>query len=304
MPSRRQLQRTIVAVGLLVLIALSGCAGLFDTDSSTPSAAEPSTPTPSMAETPTSSVTQTSVTSPTASTTTLTDRLPAGLNDTGVHNVTRVIHAHQATAIKTPGVVTHMTNTDVGNISIVASVRVVTATNLTRVQYVSRGQRTVGNETQNTTTVIAANGTSVRQYTVTDGKVTLDNRRNRTELFDRALRGLSTARGPLQGTLRRGNFTVSSDDSLDDTTAVTLRADRYAGGQRYEAQNVVAYNATVRITADGLIRSATERIIIETTGNEDQYSFTYEFKSQPVKLPPIPQVPAHIRVESGNTSDG
>jgi hypothetical protein len=217
--------------------------------------------------------------------------------------VTQVIRAHQEAVIETPGVATHITDTKTSGISIVASVRVAAGPNLTRVQYVSQGQQTTGNETQNTTTVIAANGTSTRQYTVTDGEVTLDNRRNRTELFDQALRGLSTARGPLQGTLQRGNFTVDSSDERDGTTAVTLRATRYAGGQRYDAQNVVAYNATVRITADGLIRSATERIVVERNGNESRYNFTYEFKPQPVDLPRIPQVPANIRLESGGTPD-
>jgi hypothetical protein len=293
MPSRRQLQRTVIAVGLFVLVALSGCAGLFPTDSPTPPTAEPSTSTPL--------VTQTSTASPTTPETTVPSQLPARLNDTGVRNVTQVIRAHQEAVIETPGVATHITDTKTSGISIVASVRVAAGPNLTRVQYVSQGQQTTGNETQNTTTVIAANGTSTRQYTVTDGEVTLDNRRNRTELFDQALRGLSTARGPLQGTLQRGNFTVDSSDERDGTTAVTLRATRYAGGQRYDAQNVVAYNATVRITADGLIRSATERIVVERNGNESRYNFTYEFKPQPVDLPRIPQVPANIRLESGGT---
>lgn len=188
-------------------------------------------------------------------------------------------------------------------ISVGASVRVAAGTNLTRVQYVSHGQRTTENETQNATTAIIANETSVRQYTVTDGNVTLDNSRNRTELFDRSLRGLSTARGPLQGALRRGNFTVASGNELDSTTTVTLRADQYAGGQLYDAQNVAAYNATIRITPDGLIRSATEHIVVERNGNESRYSFTYEFTSQPVDIPRIPQVPANIQLESGDTAD-
>ncbi len=207
-----------------------------------------------------------------------------------------------ANAIETPGVVTHQTDMKGSGIAVVASVRVTAGTNLTRVRYVSQGQRTTGNETQNTTTAIIANETSVRQYAVTGGNVTLDNRRNRTELFDRSLRGLSTARGPLQGALRRGNFTVTSSDEVDGTTTVTLRADQYAGGQLYDPQNVVAYNATIRISGDGLIRAATERIVAKRDGNARRYSFTYEFTPQPVDLPRIPRVPANIQLESGDAA--
>jgi hypothetical protein len=293
---------------LLVLVVLSGCAGLSDIGSSTPSPSESSTPSPSPTATQTPSPSPTATQTPSPSTTatqtpTSPEQLPSGLTDAGVRNVTQLIRTHKANAIETPGVVTHMTDMKGSGISVVASVRVAAGTNLTRVQYVSQGERTTGNETQNTTTAIIANETSVRQYTVTDGNVTLDNRRNRTELFDRALRGLSTARGPLQGALRRGNFTVTSSDEVDSTTTVTLRADQYAGGQLYDAQNVVAYNATIRITADGLIRSATERIVVERNGNESGYSFTYEFTSQPVDLPRIPQVPANIQLDSGDTAD-
>ncbi len=295
-PSRRQLQRTVVAIGLVVLIALSGCAGLSDTDSSTPGTADPTTSTPTGTQTPTAS--------PTTPNTTVPEELPAGLNDTGVQNVTQVIRSHRTSAIKTPGVVTHETDTKASDISVVASVRVAADTNLTRVQYVSQAQRTTENGTRNTTTAITANETAVRQYTVTEREVTLDNRRNRSQLFDRALRGLSTARSGLQGTLQRGNFTVSSGETLDGTTTVTLQAGRYAGGQRYDAENVVTYNATVRLTADGLIRSATERIVAVRDGTESRYSFTYEFNSQSVDLPRVPQVPANVQLESGDTSDG
>ena len=300
MPSREQMQRTVIAVGLLVLISLSGCAGLSDTNSSTPSTVESTASPPSTVE-PTAS--PPSVTDPTTSNKTLPNQFPAGLTDAGVGNVTKVIRAHQEAVIKTPGVVTHVTDTGTSNISINASVRVAAVTNLTRVQYVAHSQRRTANGTQNSTTVIAANETSVRQYTVTGEVVMLDNRRNRTELFDRALRGLSAARNPLQGTLQRGNFTVTSGGNPDDTTAIMLRADQYAGGQRYNAQNIVAYNATVRITGNGLIHSATERIVAGRNNNKRQYNFTYEFNSRSVTLPRVPQVPKSIQLNSATASD-
>lgn len=175
--------------------------------------------------------------------------------------------------------------------------------NLTRVRYVSRSQRVAGAETENRTTVVAANGTAVRQYTVAGGDVALDNTRNRTGLFDRSLRGLSTATNPLRGALRRGNFTVAGVNDRDDATVVTLRADRYAGGQLYAAENVAAYNATVRITTDGVIRSATERIVSRADGSERRYGFTYEFEPRPVDLPRVPRVPAEIRVGSDDPAN-
>ncbi|MFC7134885.1 MULTISPECIES: hypothetical protein [Salinibaculum] len=162
----------------------------------------------------------------------------------------------------------------------------------------AQAQNTIDNETENRTTVIAANKTSVRQYTVNAGNVTLDNRRERTQLFDRALRGLSTATSPLQGTLRRGNFTVTNVTDRGDTSLLTLRAARYAGGQLYNPQNVVAYNATIQLTTDGLVRSATERIAVQRDGRSGQYSLTYRFDERPVALPQVPQVPADIQAQS------
>jgi hypothetical protein len=181
---------------------------------------------------------------------------------------------------------------------VVATVRVTAARNLTRVRYVAQAQNTIDNETENTTTVVAANETSVRQYTVNAGNVTLDNRRERTQLFDRALRGLSTATSPLQGTLQRGNFTVTTVTDRGDTSLLTLRADRYAGGQLYNPQNVVAYNASLQLTTDGLVRSVTERITVQRDGRSGQYSLTYRFDERPVALPPVPQVPADVRAQS------
>ncbi|QLH77869.1 hypothetical protein HZS55_11415 [Halosimplex rubrum] len=216
--------------------------------------------------------------------------------DSGVRNVTRLVHTHQANVIETAGVVTHTTNSTLRDGALVATVRAAAEPNLTRVRYVSRSHRVVDGERRNRTSVIAANGTAVRQYTVAGGNVSLDNTRNRTELFDRALRGLSTAANPLRGTLRRGNFSVADVDERDDATVVTLRADRYAGGQLYDAENVASYDATVRITTDGLIRSATERVVSRVDGNERRYGFTYRFEPRSVDLPRVPQVPAETRV--------
>ncbi|WP_181687066.1 hypothetical protein [Halorhabdus salina] len=196
---------------------------------------------------------------------------------------------------------THQTNTTIRNLSVVASVRVTAEANLKRVLYVAQSQRTAENEAQNSTTVIAANETVVRQSTVSGGNVTLDNSRNRTDLFDRSLRGLSTATSPLRGALRRGNFSITSVDDGETTSSVTLRADRYAGGKLFDAGNVVAYNATVRITTDGLIVSATERIVAQRNDTENRYDFSYEFEPRPVALPAVPQVPANVRVESGDS---
>lgn len=295
MPSRRQLQRTVVAVGLLVLVALSGCAGLSDTGSSTPSPVGPATATPSVTQTPTASPAMPNATS--------SHKFPAGLNDTAVRNVTQVVRAHQETAIETQGIVTHTTDSTTRGRSVNASVRVAAETNLTRVRYLSQAQAVTENETRNTTTAIVANETSVKQYTAVNGNITLDNRQNRTDLFDRALRGLSTGTNPLRGMLRRGNFTVTDESGPKNAEPVTLRSDRYAGGRLFDDENVVAYNATVQITADGLVRSAAEHIVAQRDGNESQYSFTYDFEPQSVDILPVPQVPADIRIRSGTTSN-
>jgi hypothetical protein len=275
---------------LLVSFALAGCAG-----SSTPSTADTATPTASATETP--------ALTPSAPNQTASDRLPAGFNETGVGNVSEATRTHQTQALETPGVVTQTTNSTARGRSVTAAVRVSATADATRVRYVSEAQARTANGTRDTTSVVAANGTSVRQYTVTDGNVTLDNRRNRTELFDRAFRGLTTGTNPLRGTLRRGNFTLATNDHTTDTGAVTFRADRYVGDRLYDGESVVAYNATVRVTADGLIRSATETIVARQNGSESRYRFTYDFAPQSVDLPAVPQVPADIRAQSGAASD-
>ncbi|QGN07889.1 hypothetical protein Hrd1104_11660 [Halorhabdus sp. CBA1104] len=298
MPSTKRPARTALVVGLLVLVALSGCVGLSDTDSPTPTPAEPTTPSPSVTQTPTPTAASPTATATPTPTTTASDRFSPGLTDTGVRNVTQLLRTHQARAIDTPGVLTHTTNMTLRNISLVTPVRVTADANLTRVLYASQSRRTTENTTHNSTTVLAANGTAVRQYTVTDGNVTLDNRRNRTQLFDRSLRGLSTATSPLRGALRRGNFSIATVDDGEDPNTVILRADRYAGGQLFDARNVVAYNATVRIGADGLIRSATERIVAQRNGTANRYEFSYAFEPRAVDLPAVPEVPADIRSDS------
>jgi len=317
MPSIRRPRRPAVAVALVILVALSGCAGLTDTGSST---AEPLSPTPSPtpasspaptetsapptegspSTTPTATQTPTSPTGPTP-TAPSNNRLAPGVAESGFQNATRAILGHQTVAADTPGVVTHTTNSTVQGQAVIATVRVTATSDLTRVQYVAQAQTRIENETENTTTVIAANDTSVRQYTVNAGNVTLDNRRERTQLFDRALRGLSTATSPLQGTFRRGNFTITGVTDRGDTSLVTLHADRFAGGQLYSPQNVVAYNATIRLTTDGLVRSVTERIAVQRNGRDGQYDFTYRFNERPVDLPAAPQVPADIRTRSNAT---
>jgi hypothetical protein len=320
MPSTQRPKRTAVAVALLALVALSGCSALSDTDSPTPTTADTPTPTASATQptttaaaptdTPTPAPTPTSELTPRDTPTTTdpsppsADALPPGLTDTGARNVRELTDAHEAAAARTPGVVTHTTNTTVRGLSVVATVRVAAEANLTRVRYVSRAQRSTADGARNVTTVVAANETSVKQFTAADGNVTLDNRLNRTDLFDRSLRGLSTASNPIRGALQRGNFTVADSRERDGETVLTLRSDRYVGSRLYDPENVVSYDATLRLTADGLVRSASERIVAQRSGNRSEYTFTYEFEPRPVALPAVPQVPPDLRAQSADsTSD-
>ncbi|WP_135665172.1 hypothetical protein [Halorhabdus rudnickae] len=302
MPSTKQPYRAALAVVLLVLVGLSGCAGVSDTGSPTQTAVEATSPTSSATQTPTATPTATPAGAE-------LDRFPAGLTDSGVRNVTQLLRTHKTAAIETPGiltqttnrtgVLTQTTNRTLRNFSVVTSTRVATDTNLTRIRYVTRGQRTIENQVQNSTTALAANETTVRQYTVRDGNSTLDNRRNRTTLFNRSFRTLSTATSPLGGVLRHGNFSLIRVDDSETNNTVTLRADQYESGKLFEARNVVAYNATVQMTTEGLIKSATERIVAKRNGTENRYRFTYEFEPQSVDLPAVPQIPADVRIESG-----
>ncbi len=214
-----------------------------------------------------------------------------------------MVDVHRARAVATPGVAAHTTNATAGGRHVLATAQVAGTANLTRVRYVSQSRTATGNGTRATVTVIAANETTVGQYTAVNGNVTLDDRRNRTEVFDRSLRGLSTATNPLRGTLRRGNFTVVDAETVDGTELLTLRADRYAGGQLYETSDVANYTATVRVTGDGLIRSATERIVGTAAVDGRRYEFAYRFEPTAVDLPPTPRIPEEIRAAADTAND-
>lgn len=302
-----------MTLGLVVLLCLAGCGSVSDsqaTPDSTTLATNESTTVASpssVASTtrPTATPPSTATSSP-SSTPATVEQVPVGINSEGVENVSAVIAGHEARLVATPGVVTHSTNATLGGRSVVASVRVAATSNLTRVRYVSRAEASTENGTRTVVEAITANETTVGQYAAVNGNVTLDNRQNRSGVFEMALPGLSTAANPLRGTLSRGEFTVTNVTTVDGTDLVTLRSDRYVGERPLASSNVANYTATVQVTESGLIRSATERIVGTVDGDRRYYIYTYRFAPMTVDLPPSPRIPEEVRVSergSINTTD-
>ncbi|MFC7166053.1 hypothetical protein [Halospeciosus flavus] len=232
----------------------------------------------------------TSVAQPTASPNSTTnqpvhaelDQLPAGLNESGVANVSRVVAAHQANVARQPGQIVSRTNGSLGGLVVVANTTAVATANLTQIHYESQSVTYRPNRTTNRTTIITANATAMSQRVVVDGNVTLANTRNRTAAFDRALRGLSTATNPIRGALQRGNYTIAAVSTADGRQVITLRSTTYAGGKLFDDENVTQYNATIRLTQNGTVLSVTERIEGTTAGHKRHYYYSFEFTPKPV----------------------
>jgi hypothetical protein len=299
-----------VTIGLVLLITLAGCAGLGpgspspttvapqqSTDQTTtepptsigspqPTAtptAQGSTPTTS----PTTDDTTTTSVQATATKTELEATLPSGISRNGIENVSQVLSVHQSQLATRPGTVKTHTNATLGNRTVLADVTVNATSNLTRVRYEGRSQTRTPNETGNRTTILYGNETAVVQRVTVDGNVTLANTKNRSDVFDRALRGLATATNPLRGVLRRGEFTVTEVDQVHGTSVIVLQADAYSGGNLARAENVEQYEATVRVTANGTVLSASESVVGTTNSRTQHYRFSYEFTPQPVDPSPL-----------------
>ena len=293
-----------VTLGLVVLIALAGCAGISPgspsqtTDATHQSVGqtttEPSTsirPQPTATPTtqsstptasPTSDHTTTTSVQATATKTELEATLPSGISRDGIENRSRVLSVHQAQLAARSGTVTTHTNATLGNRTVLADVTVNATSDLTRVRYEGQSVTRTPNETVNRTTILYGNETTVAQYVSVDGNVTLANTKNRSDVFDQALRGLATATNPLRGVLRRGEFSVTEVGQVNGTSVIVLRADTYTGGNLMPAENVDQYEATVRITANGTVLSASESVVGTKNSKTQYYRFSYEFTPQPV----------------------
>lgn len=264
---------------VVLLVALAGCGGLSSPPADSPTASPTATATVTPTATPTATPTPTPA--PSAA-------FPRGIDSTGVTNVTAVLATHRANVAATAGVVTHRTNASLAGRTVVSNVTAAATANLTRVRYESRSRTVEPNTTRTRLTVISANATNVSQHVVADGNVTLNNTLARGDTYDTALTGLATATSPLRGVLRRGNFTVTDVTETNGTRVVTLDADSYAeSGRLYDPENVASYDATLRITADGTVLSANERIVGTEPTDGRYYVFDYAFAPGPVSPSPV-----------------
>ncbi|MFB6175677.1 MAG: hypothetical protein ABEI99_00770 [Halobaculum sp.] len=267
---------TVAVAAVAVVVLLAGCSGVGNqstprsttTDSQTPTAAATSTDRPVSAAT-----------------------LPPGVNSTGVENASRLVAAHESAVIREGGRVETTTNATLGAGPILSETERTATPNLTTVRYDARvtGEGVAGASVREVT--IYGNETSVRQRVTVDGNVTTATVRNRTDTFDVALVGLATARNPVRGALRRGNFSVTGVERTDEGAVLTLRADEYDGGRLVAPANVSGYTATVRVTTDGLVRSVSERIEPVDGVAFGGYRFDYQYRA--ADSPPEPPTPAN-----------
>jgi len=201
--------------------------------------------------------------------------------------VSQVLSAHQSQVAARPGTVETHTNATIGNRTVLADVTVNATADLTRVRYEGRSVTRSANETVNRTTILYGNETAVAQHVTADGNVTLANTKNRSDVFDRALRGLATATNPIRGVLSRGEFTVTDVGQVQGTSVIVLRADAYTGKNLVRAENVRQYEATIRVTTNGTVLSANESLVGTTDAEMEYYRFSYDFDPRPVDPDPL-----------------
>lgn len=288
----RPRSRTWTTLALLAVVVLAGCAGAgpttqTPTDSATATPSTGLTPTANGTGTTTGAVTETDTNNDADTTDDLAASRPPGVDEDGVGNLTKLVLAHRESVVATPGVVEGHTNVTRGNRTVVADTTAVATANLTRVRYESQATADSESGTMNKTTVLYGNETSVAQRVVLDGEVRLANVKNRSFLFDRALTGLATAQNPVRGLLKRGNFSVVGVEEIDGTSVVTLEAEGYNGGRLASAESVREYTATVRITENGLVLSASEEIVGTEDARLNYYEYAYSFTADSVDPEPL-----------------
>lgn len=252
----RQSLHAYSLLALVVLVALAGCSGLGGQTPATPGANTATT----------DAVTESELA-----------LLPHGLSEDGVTNATLLAERHEANVVATPGRIVMRTNASLLDRTVRANTTAAATAKLTGVAYESHSVTTGSNVSMTRTTTISANETAIRQHVVVDGNTTLSNTRNRTETFDRALRGLTTGVNPLRGVLKRGNFTVTNVTETESGHVVVLEANEYTGGKLYDAANVSDYQATISMTTNGTVLEAHEHIHGTEAANRRHYRFSFEF---------------------------
>ncbi|RNJ27080.1 hypothetical protein [Halosegnis longus] len=292
----RRLVATLAVVALLVLAGCSGLTGSFTTATPSPSPTATTTPTatgtPTVTSTPTPTATPTATPDPADA-----DQLAPGITAAGVVNASAAAAAHDARAAATPGVSTLATNISLDGQRLVTHERAVATANLTRVDFVARYTTVEGTET---TELVSANATTVRNFVRTNETVRLDSYQNRTETFDTVVRSLATDARVIEQLLTRGNFTAESV-TVDGEPMVRLTTETYAGSQ-YDADTVESYEARVLVSPDGLVHSARERLVLTDAVPLDAQQRTYQFTPRTVDLPPTLQLPSDLRADTDATS--
>ncbi|ERH13550.1 MAG: hypothetical protein J07HB67_02590, partial [halophilic archaeon J07HB67] len=120
-PRLRRHLATLCVVGLLLV---AGCGGAAGPDTTTETGVD---------GTPTGTVTETTTTdSPAAA-------FPPGVTAAGVGNQTRLLEAHRAALVRTPGTVRVSTNVTIGSRSIETRTTTVATAGVDRVRYEGRG---------------------------------------------------------------------------------------------------------------------------------------------------------------------
>jgi len=175
--------------------------------------------------------------------------------------------------------------------------RAVATANLSRVNFVASYTTIEGTET---TELVSANATTVRNYVVANETVQLDNYQNRTETFDRVIQSLATDSRVIERLLASGDFTVASV-TVDGESMVQLTTETYAGSQ-YDPDTVESYEARLLVGPDGLVHSAREHIVLTDAVPLESRMRVYQFTAQAVDLPATLQLPPELKRDHETTN--
>ena len=292
-------RRFVATLAVVALLMLAGCSGFTGSPAT-------ATPSPSPAVTPTTTVTDTptvtSTPTPTATPTATPDpadapRLAPGITTAGVVNASATAAAHEARVAATPGVSVLATNMSLDGEQVTTRERAVATANLSRVNFVASYTTIEGTET---TELVSANATTVRNYVVANETVQLDNYQNRTETFDRVIQSLATDSRVIERLLASGDFTVASV-TVDGESMVQLTTETYAGSQ-YDPDTVESYEARLLVGPDGLVHSAREHIVLTDAVPLESRMRVYQFTAQAVDLPATLQLPPELKRDHETTS--
>ena len=226
------------------------------------------------------------VTAPTNQATDRPHTYPPGVSADGVENVSAVVDAHNESVLEQGAVRTSHTvlngTTSSEQIHTVADSTVRLAPNGTEFRWTVHGTNTLGNDTGRLDERYYANESTLVTRVSRNGDVTV-RERNRTGLWNRAIRYAATQTRIVNATLSNANYTVTDTEWRNGRAVTTLVAEN---GTFSGDRPVTEYDATVEIAASGRVLSIKRSWITETDTTSARYTSTIVWENTTAVEPP------------------